>query len=48
MPFTNEEAKSIEFMIESYNTSKETFVFSEENDVSLKQMFFLSGANVLS
>ena len=33
MPFTNEEAKSIEFMVESYKQSKETFVFSEENDV---------------
>ena len=33
MPFTNEEAKSIEFMVESYKLSKETFVFSEENDV---------------
>ena len=39
MPFTNEEAKSIEFMIESYNTSKETFVFSEENDVLWKKLF---------
>ena len=34
MPFTiTEETKSIEFMIESYNMSKETFVFSEENNI---------------
>eukprot|EP00092_Neocalanus_flemingeri_P037047 GFUD01040332.1.p1 GENE.GFUD01040332.1~~GFUD01040332.1.p1 ORF type:complete len:624 (-),score=130.43 GFUD01040332.1:77-1948(-) len=39
MPFTNEEAKSIEFMVESYTLSKETFVFSEENDILWNKMF---------
>ena len=39
MPFTNEEAKSIEFMVESYTQSKETFVFSEENDVLWNKLF---------
>jgi len=39
MPFTNEEAKSIEFMVESYTLSKETFVFSEENDVLWNKLF---------
>ena len=39
MPFTCEEAKSIEFMVESYTQSKETFVFSEENDILWKKLF---------
>ena len=39
MPFTNEEAKSIEFMVESYKLSKETFVFLEENDVLWNKLF---------
>lgn len=39
MPFTNEEAKSIEFMVESYTLSKETFVFSDENDVLWNKLF---------
>lgn len=39
MPFTNEEAKSIEFMVESYKQSKETFIFSEENDVLWNKLF---------
>eukprot|EP00092_Neocalanus_flemingeri_P037049 GFUD01040334.1.p1 GENE.GFUD01040334.1~~GFUD01040334.1.p1 ORF type:complete len:598 (-),score=135.07 GFUD01040334.1:77-1870(-) len=39
MPFTNEEAKSIEFMVDSYTLSKETFVFSEENDILWNKMF---------
>eukprot|EP00092_Neocalanus_flemingeri_P031382 GFUD01034085.1.p1 GENE.GFUD01034085.1~~GFUD01034085.1.p1 ORF type:complete len:382 (-),score=87.00 GFUD01034085.1:134-1279(-) len=39
MPFTNAEAKSIEFMVESYTLSKDTFVFSEENDVLWNKLF---------
>jgi hypothetical protein len=39
MPFTNEEAKSIEFMVESYTLSKETFTFSEENDILWNKLF---------
>ena len=39
MSFTNEETKSIEFMVESYKLSKETFVFSEENDVLWNKLF---------
>ena len=39
MPFTNEEAKSIELMVDSYTLSKDTFVFSEENDVLWNKLF---------
>jgi len=39
MPFTSEETMSIEFMVDSYTRSKETFVFSEENDVLWNKLF---------
>ena len=39
MPFTNEEANSIEFMVKSYKQSKEKFVFSEENNVLWNKLF---------
>lgn len=32
MPFTGEENKSLEFLVDCYNLSKETYSFSEEND----------------
>ena len=39
MPFTSEEVRSVDYMIESYNLSKETFVFSEENDDLFRRLF---------
>jgi len=39
MSFTNEEAMSIEYMVDSYTRSKETFVFSEENDILWNKLF---------
>ena len=39
MPFTTEEAKSVEFMVDSYTESKETFVFSEENESLWNRLF---------
>ena len=43
MPFTSEEVHSVDYMIESYNLSKETFVFSEENDDLFRRLFQDSG-----
>ena len=43
MPFTSEEVRSVDYMIEYYNLSKETFVFSEENDDLFRRMFQESG-----
>ena len=45
MPFTSEEAHSVNYMIESYNLSKETFVFSEENDDLFRRLFQDSGGS---
>ena len=39
MPFTSEELRSVDYMIEYYNLSKETYVFSEENDDLFKRLF---------
>ena len=43
MPFTSEEVRSVDYMIEYYNLSKETFVFSEENDDLFRRLFQDSG-----
>ena len=43
MPFTSEELRSVDYMIEYYNLSKETFVFSEENDDLFRRLFQDSG-----
>ena len=45
MPFTSEEVRSVDYMIESYNLSKETFVFSEENDDLFRRLFQDSGGS---
>ena len=39
MPFTCEEMRAVDYMIEYYNLSKETFVFSEENDDLFRRLF---------
>ena len=39
MPFTCEEVRAVDYMIEYYNLSKETFVFSEENDDLFRRLF---------
>ena len=39
MPFTLEEIRTVQFMIDSYNLSKETFVFSEQNDLLFRRLF---------
>jgi len=39
MPFTGEESKSLEFLVDCYNLSKETFTFSEENDQLWTKLF---------
>ena len=48
MPFTSEEVRSVDYMIESYNLSKETFVFSEENDDLFRRLFQDSGQGTSS
>ena len=45
MPFTSEEVRSVDYMIDSYNLSKETFVFSEENDDLFRRLFQDSGGS---
>jgi len=39
MPFTGEESKSLEFLVDCYNQSKETYTFSEENDQLWRKLF---------
>jgi len=39
MPFTGEESKSLEFFVDCYNQSKETYTFSEENDQLWRKLF---------
>ena len=39
MPFTLEEVRTVQYMIDSYNLSKETFVFSEQNDLLFRRLF---------
>ena len=39
MPFTTEEMRSVDYMIDYYNLSKETFVFSEENNDLFRRLF---------
>ena len=39
MPFTQEEARTVQYMIDSYNLSKETYVFSEQNDILFRRLF---------
>jgi len=39
MPFTGEESKSLEFLVDCYNQSKETYTFSEENDRLWRKLF---------
>ena len=39
MPFTAEETRAVQYMIDSYNLSKETYVFSEQNDLLFKRLF---------
>ena len=39
MPFTMEEMRSIDYMIDYYKISKETFVFSEENNDLFTRLF---------
>merc|ERR1719410_1337115 len=45
MPFTCEEVRAVDYMIEYYNLSKETFVFSEENDDLFRRLFQGSSAS---
>ena len=45
MPFTCEEVRAVDYMIEYYNLSKETFVFSEENDDLFRRLFQESSAS---
>ena len=45
MPFTCEEVRAVDYMIEYYNLSKETFVFSEENDDLFRRLFRGSSAS---
>ena len=45
MPFTSEEVRAVDYMIEYYNLSKETFVFSEENDDLFRRLFQGSSAS---
>merc|ERR1719222_1808119 len=39
MPFTGEESKSLEYLVDCYNQSKETYTFSEENDRLWRKLF---------
>ena len=39
MPFTLEEVRTVQYMIDSYNLSKETYVFSEQNDLLFRRLF---------
>ena len=39
MPFTMEETRTVQYMIDSYNLSKETYVFSEHNDILFRRLF---------
>lgn len=39
MPFTLEEVRTVHYMIDSYNLSKETYVFSEQNDILFRRLF---------
>ena len=39
MPFTLEEVRTVQYMIDSYNLSKETYVFSEQNDILFRRLF---------
>ena len=39
MPFTSEEVRTVQYMIDSYNLSKETYVFSEQNDLLFRRLF---------
>jgi len=39
MPFTCEEMRAVDYMIEHYNLSKETFAFSEENNDLFQRLF---------
>jgi len=39
MPFTAEETRAVQYMVDSYNLSKEKYVFSEQNDLLFKRLF---------
>lgn len=39
MPFTLEETRTVQYMIDCYNLSKETYVFSEQNDILFRRLF---------
>lgn len=34
-----EETRTVQYMIDSYNLSKETYVFSEHNDILFRRLF---------
>ena len=39
MPFTFEESRAVQYMIDCYNLSKETYIFSEQNDMLFRRLF---------
>ena len=36
-----EETRTVQYMIDSYNLSKETYVFSEHNDILFRRLFIV-------